>query len=94
MTARLEKDRAIRLSYGFVWREDCLFPTTSWTNVAAAGHHSTGSPDALAKLCAAYWLLERGALAAARRERGKFRSFLLATVTNFLATSGTARSKP
>ncbi len=89
-----------------------MFPTTSWTIVAAAGRHSTGSPDALAKLCAAYWfpvyafirrkgyrreqaedlcqeffawILERGALAAARRERGRFRSFLLATAGNFLA---------
>ncbi|MBZ5586423.1 MAG: sigma-70 family RNA polymerase sigma factor [Acidobacteriia bacterium] len=30
-------------------------------------------------------ILERRALAAAKRERGKFRSFLLASVTNFLA---------
>jgi DNA-directed RNA polymerase specialized sigma24 family protein len=88
------------------------FPTTSWTMVSAAGRHSSGSEDALNKLCAAYWLpvyafvrrkghsreesedltqafftrvLEHGALVEARRERGKFRSFLLASVAHFLA---------
>ena len=88
------------------------FPTTSWTIVAAAGRHSSGSADALSTLCAAYWppvyafirrkgyspeesedlcqafftrVLDRGTLGEARRERGKFRSFLLASVTHFLA---------
>lgn len=78
-------------------------PTTSWTMVSAAGHHSSGSADALSQLCATYWLpvyasirrkgysleesedlcqafftrlLEHGTLGEARRERGKFRSFL------------------
>ena len=32
------------------------FPTTSWTMVSAAGRHSSGSADALSKLCATYWL--------------------------------------
>jgi RNA polymerase sigma-70 factor (ECF subfamily) len=88
------------------------FPTTSWSLVSAAGRHSSGSADALGKLCAAYWLpvytfirrkgysreesedlsqafftrvLEHGTLVEARQERGKFRSFLLASVTHFLA---------
>ena len=30
------------------------FPTTSWTMVSAAGHHSSGSADGLSELCAAY----------------------------------------
>src|ERR1700722_14568389 len=80
--------------------------------VSAAGRHSSGSADALGKLCTTYWLpvyafirrkgysreesedlsqaffarvLERGTLLDARRDRGKFRSFLLASVTSFLA---------
>ena len=88
------------------------FPTTSWTMVSAAGHHSSGSADALSELCGAYWLptyafirrrgyspeesedlcqafftrvLEHGTLGEARRERGKFRSFLLASATHFVA---------
>jgi len=88
------------------------FPTTSWTMVSAAGRQSSGSADALNKLCGAYWLpvyafirrrgysreesedlsqafftrvLEHGALGEARRERGRFRSFLLVSVTHFLA---------
>ena len=54
--------------YHMVWgqREDCLFPTTTWTIVTAAGRHSTGSPDALAKLGGAYWL----AVCAFIRRRG------------------------
>ena len=32
------------------------FPTTSWTMVSAARRHSSGSADALSKLCATYWL--------------------------------------
>ena len=88
------------------------FPTTSWTEVLAAGRESADSSEALARLCAAYWfptyafirrrgfqrseaedltqeffghVLQNGVLAEARRERGKFRSFLLASVRNFLA---------
>ena len=88
------------------------FPTTSWTMVSAAGRPTSGSVDALGRLCSVYWLpvyafirrkghtpedsedltqaffaqfLERGVVGEARRERGRFRSFLLASVANFLA---------
>ncbi len=88
------------------------FPTTSWTMVLAASRQSSGSTEALSRLCAAYWypiyaftrrkgyareeaedltqaffvrILEHNSIAEARRERGKFRSFLLASMTNFLA---------
>lgn len=90
----------------------CRFPTTSWSEVLAAGRQSTGSQEALARLCAAYWfpiyafirrrgfpredaqdltqeffalVLQNGFLAEVRRGRGRFRSFLLASVCNFLA---------
>ena len=88
-----------------------VFPTTSWSDILAAGRQSPGSGEALAKLCAAYWsptyayirrrgfpresaedltqqffahVLENGFLSGAQRERGKFRSFLLTSVRNFL----------
>src|ERR1035438_5136968 len=32
-----------------------VFPTTSWSDILAAGRQSPGSGEALAKLCAAYW---------------------------------------
>ena len=88
------------------------FPTTSWTLITTAAGESSGAPEALARLCEAYWfpvyafirrrgnsreqaedlcqeffawIFENATLNAARRERGKFRSFLLASVTHFLA---------
>ncbi len=88
------------------------FPTTSWSLIVTAGHHTPGSADALNALCAAYWMpvyhfirrrgysreesedlsqaffarvLEHGTIAEARQERGRFRSFLLVSVTHFLA---------
>lgn len=88
------------------------FPTTRWSQVAAAAVNR--SPDeraALAELCEAYWfplyafarrqgqtasdaqdltqgfflrLIESGDLAAVDRAKGRFRSFLLAALRNYL----------
>ncbi len=89
-----------------------MFPTTSWTVIAAAGVKSSGSEDALSRLCYAYWypiyalirrrghsredaedltqeffahILQHGAISEARRERGRFRWYLRASVEHFLA---------
>ncbi len=88
------------------------FQTTQWSLVMAAGQGTTEpSRQALADLCARYWLplytfarrrgagvhdaqdltqafftrlLEKNILAAARPERGRFRSFLLTAFQNFM----------
>jgi RNA polymerase sigma-70 factor (ECF subfamily) len=102
-------DRGVFLSGGRM----SGFPTTCWSQVAAA--RATTGPEAraaLESLCAAYWfplyafvrrkghgteaaldltqeyfarLLERGTIAAADATRGRFRTFLLADCTRFLA---------
>jgi RNA polymerase sigma-70 factor (ECF subfamily) len=94
------------------------FATTRWSIVVAAGGHaSTESQEALATLFQSYWyplyayvrrrgyqpaeaqdltqaffaqLLEKGVLAAADQKRGKFRSFLLASLNHFLANQNRA----
>ncbi len=85
------------------------FPSTAWSVIQRA---AGDSPEALAKLCGAYWkpvyafvrgrghsvedaqdltqeffarVLEKHYFQDANRERGKFRSFLLAAVKHFLA---------
>ena len=92
--------------------DPALFATTHWSVVLSAGQVSLpGAPEALEKLCRAYWyplyvfarrlgnspedaqdltqdffarLLEKNYLANADRERGKFRTFLLGSLKNFL----------
>jgi RNA polymerase sigma-70 factor (ECF subfamily) len=88
------------------------FLTTRWSVVLSARGDTTHAPDALAKLCHAYWYplyayvrrqgvsshdaqdltqeffarqLAKGWLADVERERGRFRSWLLASLKHFLA---------
>lgn len=89
------------------------FATTRWSQVLAAGHSDTsGSREALSRLCESYWyplyvyvrrwgydadqaqdltqeffarLLEKHYLRAADPSRGRFRSFMLASLKHFLA---------
>jgi len=61
--------------------------TTYWYPVYAFIRGKGYPKEEAEDLCQAFFLriLEHGTLAGAQRERGKFRSFLLASVTNFLA---------
>jgi RNA polymerase sigma-70 factor (ECF subfamily) len=58
-----------------------------WTPVHAYVATLTGSPDRAEDLTQSFFahLLENRALAAAQRERGRFRTFLLASLRNHLA---------
>lgn len=57
-----------------------------WSPVHAYVSSLTGSPDRAADLTQGFFahLLEKGALAAAHREKGRFRTFLLTSLRNYL----------
>jgi RNA polymerase sigma-70 factor (ECF subfamily) len=58
-----------------------------WSPVYSYIRHKEGDPEAARDLTQGFFasLLEKGGIAQARRERGRFRSFLLVSVKNFLA---------
>jgi DNA-directed RNA polymerase specialized sigma24 family protein len=58
-----------------------------WFSVYAFIRRKGYSPDAAEDLCQGFFarILEHDTLSGASRERGKFRSFLLASLTNFLS---------
>src|SRR5262245_43436806 len=60
---------------------------TYWPAVFAFVRRRGHDPDAARDLTQGFFtaILERGGIAEARRERGRFRSFLLGSVKNFLA---------
>jgi RNA polymerase sigma-70 factor (ECF subfamily) len=99
-----------------------VFVTTRWSVVLTAGRNdTTGSRDALARLCQTYWyplyayvrrrgysahdaqdltqeffalIVEKQSLASADPNRGRFRSFILTAMSNFLRQEwGKARAQ-